>query len=671
MTRRSIVAALLTLAGFGLPVCAQDDAPPADPAVRVAKAIEDYRAAQGSDRQRAAQRRRTIVWLGEIDHADATSFLQQELAAAADSPFAANVLEAIGKVPRPQLRDDVLAVLHRETAPANVKKQAAATMVRLGERGIDELLELAAAGDEKAKPAVRDAAVAALIDSKLDRALRGLAQQLLTGPVPARLKLLRRMEAVSGVPPVSASRLQLVHEGDLELSAVAWRQLAVEKHERAKALTIDVLERVVGEPRPAIAAELIGGLVRVRDADFYPSVLRFGAMPGDVVKKALRAAAPAAAEDPALVQFLVAKGLEDPRPAAREAAKLLLREAPAAAVQPLVERIRADLRAGKKKAQEMAANLHELLAKDPTWSTDLVALALANDLESRLLGLSLLLEIGAHAGIPAALEGLDHRAWELRSLSYRYLTRCRDVTSIPRLIARVGREEGRLAQELDQALFAHTGTRCLQRKEWDAWWQKHRNGFVLPHAETVRTGGGGSGGRTVAYHDIPVVSDRICFVVDRSGSMREPLGTDKGRTRLDAAKEQLIQVVTALPATHHVNLIAYETGVQPLWAELRPLADDNRAGLLVVAQALPLGGGTNIFDALEMAFRDPKVDTIYLLTDGQPTEGAVRDPTAIVEEVQRWNRLRQVVIHCIGLGIDSDLLKRLAATSGGSYKHVK
>ncbi len=671
MTRSSVVAVLLTLFGFGLTVRAQDEGPPpVDPAARVAKAIEAYKATLG-DAQKAAQRRRTIIWLGEIDHADATSFLQQELAAAGDTAFAANVLEAIAKVPRPALREEVLAVLRRDTAPAAVRKQAAAAIVGLGERGIDHLLELAAAGDEAVKPAVRDAAVGALVDSKLDRALRGLAQQLLAGPVPARLKLLRRMEPVRSVPPVSAARIQLVHEGDLELAAVAWRQLAVEKHERAKALTIDVLERVVGEPRPAVAAELIGGLVRVRDADFYPAVLRFGAMPGDVVKKALRDGAAAAAEDPALVKFLVSKGLEDTRPAAREAAKLLLREAPAEAVQPLVERIRADLRAGRKKGQEMAANLHELLAKDPTWASDLVALALANDLESRVLGLSLLLEIGADAGIPAAQRGIDEREWELRSLSYRYLTRCRDVASIPLLIARVGREQGRLALELDQALFVHAGTRCLGRKEWETWWQKHRSGFVLPHAETVQSGGGSGGGQTVAYHGIPVVSDHICFLVDHSGSMYEKLRSETNRMRLEAAKEQLIKVVTALPATHHVNLILYESVVRSLWDELQPLDDVNRKRLLDVANTVVLGKGTNIFDALEKAFQDPKVDTIYLLTDGQPTEGALRDPTAIVEEVQRWNRLRQIVIHCVGLGIDSDLLKRLAATSGGSYKYVR
>jgi predicted protein tyrosine phosphatase len=80
---------------------------------------------------------------------------------------------------------------------------------------------------------------------------------------------------------------------------------------------------------------------------------------------------------------------------------------------------------------------------------------------------------------------------------------------------------------------------------------------------------------------------------------------------------------------------------------------------------------TNIFDAIELAYKDPEVDTIYLLTDGEPTTGRLVAPEDILDEVLRWNRQRQIVIHCIGIGTDADLLKRLAQESGGTYKQVK
>ncbi len=228
-----------------------------------------------------------------------------------------------------------------------------------------------------------------------------------------------------------------------------------------------------------------------------------------------------------------------------------------------------------------------------------------------------------------------------------------------------------MAAELSQALFVHTGTRYWKRKDWETWWTAHKVGFVLPHPDTVRGGSGSGGGQTVSYYDIPLVSSRVAFLIDHSGSMTARIGTDKKFTRLDAAKEQLTRVLQALPKNYSCNLIVYDTAVQAVWETMRSVDGDNREELLSRVKALAPGGGTNIFDALEKAFQDPGVDTIYLLTDGEPSAGRLVAVDDIVDEVRRWNRQRQIVIHCIGLGIDSQLLKRLAQESGGSYKYVQ
>ena len=671
MNRLSLLLAALVLpAGFARLSAQEDAAVVADPATRVARAIADYEVLK-ADPQKGPLRRPALLWLGEIDHDDATMFLRSELRTAGDTPFAAIVCEAIARVARPSLEEPLCEVLQRATAPAVVRNAAAAALVRLGDKTVDALLKLASSGDDVTRPAIRDAAVGALVDSGVDRAQRGIVAMLFQGELPLRTRLLRRMENLRDVPVATTARIKLVREAELELAAIAWRQLSIEQPARGRELVVDMLERIVEGPTPGVAAELIGGLVRCRDADFYPVLLRYGSQRGEGIKRALRLGAKAAAEDPALLRWLVTKGLDAEQPAARDAAMLLLSEAPAEVLKPLVDRLRADLRAGKKKVAEQAAGLHELLVKDPSWKLDLGTMAASNDLETRMLGLSMLLELGADNGVIPAQQSLSHKAWELRSLAIRYLARCRDATSIPLLIARYGREEGRLAAELDQALFVHTGTRCWSRRDWEQWWQKNKTGFVVPHADSVRGGGGGGGGKTISYHDIPVVSSRIAFLVDRSGSMREPIGTDKKFMRLDAAKEQLVHVVEALPATTMFNVIVYETGVQPIWDELRKCSDENRKDALDRVRQIALGGGTNIFDALERALTDPKVDTVYLLTDGQPSAGRIVDPEQILDEVQRLNRTRQVVVHCIGLGIDSDLLKRLSAMTGGSYKFVR
>ncbi len=662
---------LLACTALLAPAMAQaEEAAATDIATKVARAIADYEAVK-DDAQKVAQKRRAMLWLGDLEHADVTTYLQRELAAAGNTQFAAVVCEAIGRHVRPQLVDALLDVLQREGVPPMVRNAAGLAAAKSGVRAIGALVELVKPKNEAVKPAVREAALAGLVDGGGEPAHRELLELLGDGVLTARVRLLRRMDNVQHESAVDAARIKLVREGEIELAALAWKQLAIGKHGRAKELAIDVLERIVDDPKAQVAADLIGGIVRVRDNDLYPLLIKLGSQPVEIVRKAVREAAPAVAEDPALVQWLLTKGLDDERAGAREVAKLLLLAAPTEAVRPLVDRLRSDLRAGKKKAFDQAVGLHEILAKDPTWRLDLGSMAAANDVEHRLLGLSLLLEIGADNGVLPAQQSLSHKQWELRSLAFRYLARCRDVTSIPLLIARYGREDGRLAAELDTALFVHTGTRMWKRVDWESWWNKHKTGFALPHPDSVKGGGTTAGGKTVSYHDIPVVSSRIAFVVDHSGSMNAQIGTDKKYTRLDAAKEQLVRVVQALPKDTSLNLIAYDSNIQPLFDDLRKLDDETREKVLKTAQKLALGSGTNIFDALEKALNDPLVDTIYLLTDGQPTEGRLRNPDDIIDEVQRMNRTRQVVVHCIGLGIDSDLLKRLAAVTGGSYKHIR
>jgi uncharacterized protein YegL len=638
-------------------------------AARAEQAIADYEQCKQLPAD-SAQRRRSLLWLGEVDHPDVTDYLRRELEAAGNRSAAISVLDAIAQVPRADLQAQLWEVLQRTSVPGPLQTAAGKAIVRFGEHGIDRLIEFVRTADAAASRA-RDAAITALIEHGGDRGHRGLAQFLLQGPMNERLQLLRRMDRVHGVPPVSLARIRLVGDGDLMTAAVAWRQLAEEGHARAKALAIDVLERLLEQPPPPVAAELIRGIVQVHDADLYPLLLRYGSMPGDVVRKALRAAAPAAANDRALIDWLLRQGLGSEKPAAREVAQQLLADAPADAVKPLLEAVREQLRYPGRSSLDRAVALHRLLAKDPGWQLDLRNLALSNDREVRIVGLSLLLDLGSDVAIQVAQKSLAHSAWELRSVAFRYLTKCRDVSSIPLLIDRVEREDGRLAHELGNALFAHTGTRCWSRRQWQQWWEEHQLGFVLPPIETVRGGIEAGAGQTIAYHGIPLVSKRIAFLIDVSGSMKEPLSTDKKRTRLVEAKDQLTRVLTALPEDHECNVIAYDSEVRPVWDRLHRVSAENRATLLDATAKLKIGTATNIFDALETAFRDTEVDTIYLLTDGEPTIGRLVDPDDIVEEVTRWNRQRQVVVHCIGLGVDSRLLRRLAESSGGEYRHVK
>lgn len=643
----------------------------ADASARARKAIAEFEALE-KERGKEPQRARALQWLGEIDAPEVTAFLRQRLVAAGDTAAAMPILQAIARVPRKELEAELWDLVVRPTALVGARRAAVTALAGLGDRTVDRLVGLVLGGDAQAARPVREAVTAGLLATRNDRTLRALVPLLERGPASERLADLRLFEPVRDLPPLSLMRAKLVRDDDLAVAALAWRQLAVEGHERARALTLDVVERLPEATPPAVAADVIRGLCLVRDADFYPVILRLGTSKAAPVKQALRDAAGDAAGDAALLQFLIDQGLTDERPDARQAARDLLQKAPASAVQPLLAKVRAALKRPKAESLDMVVGLHDLLRKDPSWRSDLLALAAQKDSELRTVGLSLLLDLGADDARDIAQKSLGAKEWPLRSIAYRYLGRFRDVGSIPLLIARYGKEEGRLADELDQALFRHTGTRCWTKRDWDTWWRERGSGFVLPHEQTVQKGSGASGGGgTSAYYDIPLVSNRITFLVDHSGSMNAQVGTDKKFTRLEAAKRQLAQTLEALPAKYHCNLIPYETAVRPLWKELQPLNNENRKEILDRVAQLRPAGGTNIFDSLEIAFADPSVDTIYLLTDGEPSAGRLTDVGQIVAEVRRWHRSRQVVVHCISIGLESNLLKQIAEITGGEFRAVK
>jgi hypothetical protein len=617
-----------------------------------------------------AERLPVLRKLAAEDEPQITKILLAELDRGKNGGFVLEVARLLGQRLRAGVLDDLRALLFADESSAQLRSVAATGIARQGHRGIDLLLDTLRAGDASSK--IRDACLDGLAGQMTERVWRGLAPLSLQGTAPDRLRVLRMLEGGKGLPQVSQARLKLLDDQDLALVVVAWQQLAAEGHPKAKHKLDDVLERLGSDPPPALRADLLGALPDIGDADCWQRLLQLAATDAGPVQAALAKVAPRAAKDEALVQWLAARTLAIDAGPEREAAMRLLRAAPAAELVGFLLQVRARVREAPARNLDLAIGLAALLQKDPAWQQDAKALVAVPDPAARTAGLGLLLQFDSAAGVPAAQQSLDSKDWQLRSIAYRYLTEFRELASIPLLIARFDAESGRLAAELDQALFVHTGTRCWRRSEWEAWWAKHRDGFVLPARETVVSAKAGSGGgRTIAYFDIPLVSNKVAFLIDVSGSMNAPIGTDRKRTRLDEAKSQLRRVVEALPETHAFNVIVFEGAVHAEFERLRSADGEAKTATLGALKVLRPGGATNVHDALELAFRDAAVDTIYLLTDGDPTAGRIVDPGILGDEVRRWNLRRQVVIHCIAIGQESALLRRIANESGGIYKLVR
>ena len=211
-------------------------------------------------------------------------------------------------------------------------------------------------------------------------------------------------------------------------------------------------------------------------------------------------------------------------------------------------------------------------------------------------------------------------------------------------------------------------------QRWVRWWQAEGPSFTLPsyeealEKEKARKQRREEGATSSTFFGLQVISDRVAFVMDVSGSMSELSG---GQRRIDAAKEQLIGALERYPEGGLFNLLFFSSGVDSWSDEAVEMDRRSREEALEYTVRQKPGGATAVFTALELAFEDREVDTIYLLTDGVPSAGRITDAARIREEVRRWNESRGVVIHGIAVGMKSPLLEGLAEDTGGNYTFVR
>lgn len=266
--------------------------------------------------------------------------------------------------------------------------------------------------------------------------------------------------------------------------------------------------------------------------------------------------------------------------------------------------------------------------------------------------------------------------WQLRSAAYRFLEGVANRESVQILVEQLQKEDGRLAGECLGALMLLTGKDYPRPSYWKQWWDNEGDSWTMPRPEKVAKSRGKKGvdekkpkprARALTYYDIPVTSNAASFLVDVSGSMRSRAGTAR-EPKIEAAKKALEQVLKLCEADRNFNIVPFSGRRMPWQDDLRPMNDKYRTQAIAFTRKLKAGGGTNIYAALRHAFDDGKVDTIYLLSDGNPTGGEIVDPKRLAAAVASWNRERRIVIHTIAFGAHNALLKQLATENGGQYR---
>ncbi len=305
---------------------------------------------------------------------------------------------------------------------------------------------------------------------------------------------------------------------------------------------------------------------------------------------------------------------------------------------------------------------------------------------------------------------IKDKTWQVRAAACNSLIQLKSKHVIPALIdgldAELKRKKDPWAMDvrLHRSLERLTGQSVPlgSSRPWKTFWRKEKGRFKFakPEDAAKKNAESTEGEKYEKFFSLDLSSDRVLFVLDFSGSMKEPitLKTEvtaaKAGTTLIKAKmvvEEIKKLIMSLPDGAIFNIIVFSDGVR-VWRPDgggRPspvkLNDNSRDDLLgTFLDSLSPQGPTNLHGALDIAIGlegrgiDDKgyrneFDTIYILSDGAPTYGKIRDKKRIRELVRDANRLKQLTIHTVTFGELNDVsfLRDLAEENGGRHIHVE
>lgn len=326
-------------------------------------------------------------------------------------------------------------------------------------------------------------------------------------------------------------------------------------------------------------------------------------------------------------------------------------------------------------------------AGDPRWRDEIMTMSEDKDLATRQGAARALGELRS----PEAIDRLfvlfaEDKDWRVRYEALKAIENLRLPQSLGLLIGRIEHETLRMRDEISFTLRMLTGVNIATTR-WTNWFADHGEGFELPtfeeavaaEDERLRSRAESSGGTTTGFFDLRIVSDRVIFICDMSSSMEEPAkevpstggsvvsSGREGMTRFMVAKLQLQAVLKDIPDDTLFNVLFFSHVLEPFNKRMQRMKRSTRSKALKWVREQFPNGSTNVWEAIMTAYLEPSVDTIYLLTDGHPTDGDITDTAEIRERVKHWNATRHITIHSISLGRYSPLLEGLAQDSGGSY----
>lgn len=286
--------------------------------------------------------------------------------------------------------------------------------------------------------------------------------------------------------------------------------------------------------------------------------------------------------------------------------------------------------------------------------------------ERRAAGLIALERAGAPEALGAAMKLAADPDARVRLQALDTLDALGSRASMAVLVARLADEKRlRLRWSIVDLLQSASGLKHrLDPRPWKLWIESLPADGVVRRPSTGKRGGRGeddpNASRT-SFTGLPLISDRVCYLFDFSGSMWTPL--EDGRVPKDIVSDKLRAALEALPEDTEFNLIPFTNEPLPWSEHAQPATAKNLRSALEFFLACRERGRGNFLDAALLAASDPRIDTICVLTDGVPTGGTHSDMDLITPLFVEHTRFRRVVVDSILVDAPPGAARRWAELS--------
>ena len=448
---------------------------------------------------------------------------------------------------------------------------------------------------------------------------------------------------------------------------------------------VQALLPLLGDPHPRVRKRAAEAIARSSPASGVEFLAKSGLRHPHRWVRANAASCLGALGDPKAAPALAAS-LADPDPDVRAAACASLAtlgaDDVAGKVASLAERDPAWI--AKAAAVEALASIDgragdrvaAIAVTDKTWQVRLSAARAAPLLDPAV-------------GLQVCVTALGDTDWRVRVQAIESSCLVRDRALIGAIVDLLAKEKGRLRWDAWLALRDLTGKELgLEPAHWKRWWDANKETFDVPPPATAGAPPEDrpAGETGVQFFSLPILSTRMEFVLDLSGSMRDPAPGQANQSKLDVAKRETGKTFGLLPEGAWFNVLLlgcdtegrYPTDQKKWKRTLHPATPAGRAEAAAYLNRQEARGWTNIWDGIELAFEDDLVDTIYLYTDGGASRGTFVMTADILDELARMNRFRKIMIHTVEVAAEKPntadnvrLLKLIAERTKGLYRLAK